>query len=219
MKARAPRNPNGSIRSRTCTDPHLLDSTVRRWLGWYDRHYDPKRTTLSSEIMAARTRRDEQDRKRISPHLKVKGKALARLILRDSRFSRKQKRLIVHNGFIYRFAYWMKHYRGRMHCSLLEQLAGGRRQWGLIRNLLLNKIIRILDEYDQDQHKCRQWGLVSSLLGDHRSRDKKKRNVDVHDWAVLVVGPFLDAQESLNQDLIRLVNGQNDEMMALGEVN
>ncbi len=219
MKTRAPRNPDGSIRSHTCTDSELLDSTVRRWFGWYETHYDPQRTTLSPEVRAVRQKRDQEDQQRIARCLRVTGKTLARLVFRDRRFSRQQKKLIV--SFIYPFVYWLKRYRGRIHCSLLEKLAGGRRQWGIIRHLLLNTVLCILDDYDQDQHKCRQWGLVAGVagfvgvVGGGEEEKKKKRNVDEHHHDTPSSGLFLDGLQSL----INAVNRRTDEILAFCDLN
>ena len=136
--------------------------------------------------MTARVaKRDQGDKKRLAYCRRLSGEALARLIFRDRRFTKQERKLILHSGFIYRFVYWVKTYRGRLSFGLLERLAGGRRLWSQIDTLLLTmRAFTVLDEYDEHQHKCRQWGVTEGVVKFiEEEKETYKRNVDEHEAA------------------------------------
>lgn len=170
--------------SNTCSNPKLLDSTVRRWLKWYFRNYDPGRTTAHHE-------RDRADKVRMAYCLHMDAKVILRAI--GTRLSYKEKVQFT--------TFWRKaqEYVGRVSAKALyaESKALYEKQtWIRLKRRLLNTVIIPIDSHDQSKHVCTQWGLAPMLM----ARIEEQQKLHDHTCALLeekkeetVYGPQADA--------------------------
>ncbi len=134
--------------SRTCRNPRLLDSTVRRWMNWYFDTFDPAKAGRPNSD------RDRLDKNRFARFQGIDDGLFLRAI-KDTSYKVK--------SICLRMKKLMGRYNGRVSFKLIwgNDPICARREWDRIRTL---GVFTVIDPHDRSTHKCRQWGLADGII-------------------------------------------------------
>jgi hypothetical protein len=153
--------------SKTCSSLSLLESTVRRWMDWYFTKFDSGKCFASS--------RDIQDAERFRSSLLLEESFIFRFIEKHVHLHFREKKIL--SAIFAKMKIW----RGRIHCHVLYELAGGRTAWFKIQNKLKGFFV-VLDEWELK--KCRQWAWSKTVINGVASM-----NEAANDVAEMLVSP------------------------------
>lgn len=146
--------------SKTCSSPSLLDSTVRRWMDWYFSKFNSERCSASS--------RDIEDARRIRSSLLLDECFVFRFLDKRVHLRFREEKILS------KIFAKMKEWRGRIHCHVLYELAGGRTAWFRLRNKLKGFFV-VVDEWKLK--KCRQWAWSEAVINGVASMKEAARDV------------------------------------------
>ena len=134
--------------SRTCSNPRMLDATVRRWMKWYFDSFDPAKAGRPGSD------RDRQDKSRFARFKGIDDGLFLRAI-KDTSYKVK--------SICLRMKKLMDRYDGRVSFKLIwgDDPICARREWDRIRTL---GVFAVIDGHDRGTHKCRQWGFADGIV-------------------------------------------------------
>ena len=178
--------------SHTCSDSGSLDRTMRRWMTRYFRTYDPQKRRKGNR------ERDLHDKQRVA-YVHTIGDHIFLRALKDLPYRFKTICLNMLQK--------IRRFNGRVSFTELygDHPICTARQWHQIVNSL--RIFSIIDEYDVEHHKCRQWGLAEWIrdriqtilwaksIGDaagNTNQGKRCRNVDKQPLQVIPILTSVD---------------------------